>query len=91
MSRTKHFFYNTLSTALLQLLTLLAGFIVPKTMLVYYGSEINGLISSILQFIAYFNLVEAGLSGAAIYALYNPLAQNDQGSINGIVSAAKRF
>ncbi|MEA4871384.1 MAG: hypothetical protein VB076_01050 [Synergistaceae bacterium] len=91
MSRTKHFFYNSLSTALLQLLTLVAGFIVPKTMLVYYGSEINGLISSILQFIAYFNLVEAGLSGAAIYALYKPLAENDHGSISSIVSAAKRF
>jgi len=91
MSRTKHFFYNSFSTAILHLVTLVAGFIVPKTMLVYYGSEVNGLISSILQFIAYFNLVEAGLSGAAIYALYKPLAENNHGSINGIVSAAKRF
>jgi len=60
-------------------------------MLDVYGSEINGLVSSIVQFISYFNLVEAGISGAAIYALYKPLADNDHKTINGIVSASKKF
>jgi hypothetical protein len=60
-------------------------------MLMFYGSEINGLVSSISQFIAYFNLVEAGLSGAAVYALYKPLADNDHKAINGVVSAANKF
>ena len=60
-------------------------------MLKYYGSEINGLVSSINQFIVYFNLVEAGLSGAAIYALYKPLAENNHKAINSIVSAARNF
>src|SRR5699024_9171138 len=50
-----------------------------------------GLISSISQFIVYFNLVEAGLSAAAIYALYKPLAKGDYSEINGVVSAAKKF
>ena len=53
---------------------MLAGFVTPLIMLKYYGSEVNGLVTSIGQFIVYFNLVEAGLSGAAIYALYKPLA-----------------
>ena len=53
---------------------MIAEFIIPCIMLKYYGSEINGLVSSINQFIVYFNLVEAGLSGAAIYVLYKPLA-----------------
>lgn len=70
---------------------MIAGFITPRIMLKYYGSEINGLVSSINQFIVYFNLVEAGLSGAAIYALYKPLADRDHKAINEIVSAAKRF
>jgi len=91
MNRTKLFFYNSTTAALLQFVTLIAGFIVPKTMLVYYGSEINGLISSILQFIAYFNLVEAGLSGAAIYALYKPLANENYDAINSIICAAQKF
>jgi O-antigen/teichoic acid export membrane protein len=91
MNRTQKFFYNSVSTAFMQLITMLAGFIVPRVMLKSYGSEINGLVSSISQFIAYFNLVEAGLSGAAIYALYKPLADNDFKMINAVVSAAKRF
>jgi hypothetical protein len=91
MSRTQKFFYNSISTAFYQIIVMIAGFITPRIMLKYYGSEINGLVSSINQFIVYFNLVEAGLSGAAIYALYKPLAENDHKVINGIVSAARKF
>ena len=91
MSRTKSFAYNSMTAALLQIITVAAGFIVPRIMLVYYGSEINGLVNSIAQFIAYFNLVEAGLAGAAIYALYKPLADRDHKSINGVLSATNRF
>ncbi len=89
--RTKKFFYNTVAMACQQVVVMLIGLITPRIMLVNYGSEINGLVSSITQFISYFNLVEAGLSGAAIYALYKPLAENDYKGINGIISASKRF
>jgi hypothetical protein len=89
--RTKKFFYNSITTAFYQVVLMLAGFITPRIMLKYYGSEINGLVSSITQFIVYFNLVEAGLSGAAIYALYKPLADKEHKAINGVVSAARKF
>ena len=91
MTRTKKFFYNSISTAFYQIVLMITGFITPRIMLKYYGSEINGLVSSINQFIVYFNLVEAGLSGAAIYALYKPLAENNHKAINSIVSAARKF
>ncbi|WP_303148280.1 lipopolysaccharide biosynthesis protein [uncultured Cloacibacillus sp.] len=91
MGRTKALIYNSITTAALQVVTMLAGFIVPRYMLVYYGSEVNGLISSILQFIAYFNLVEAGISGAAVYALYKPLSEKDIAGVSTVVSAAKKF
>lgn len=91
MSRTQKFFYNSITTAFYQIILMIAGFITPRIMLVYYGSEINGLVSSINQFIVYFNLVEAGLSGAAIYALYKPLAEKNHKSINEVVSAARKF
>lgn len=60
-------------------------------MLVIFGSEINGLVTSISQFISLFNLVEAGLAGAAVYALYKPLADDDHKSINGVLSSTNRF
>lgn len=91
MSRTQNFLYNSVSAALLQVFTVAAGFIVPRIILVTYGSEINGLVTSITQFIAYFNLVEAGLAGAAVYALYKPLADNDYKRTNAVLSATRRF
>ena len=56
-----------------------------------YGSTVNGLVSSISQFITYMTLVEAGVSAAGIVELYKPLAENDDATINGILSAVKRF
>lgn len=90
-TRSRKFFYNTVFTAFLQVVTIVSTFIAPRFMLKYYGSEINGLVTSITQFVAYFNLVEAGLSNAAIYALYKPLANKDYGRISEIVSASKKF
>lgn len=91
MSRTKKFFYNSLFAAIYQIIILVVGFITPKIMLSVYGSEINGLVSSITQFIYYFSLVEAGLSGAAIFALYKPLAEKDSLKISSIISATQKL
>lgn len=91
LTRTKKFIYSTITTALYQIVLFLSGFIVPKLMIQCYSSEINGLVSSITQFITYFNLVEAGLSSAAIYSLYKPIADNDYDEISSIVVATKKF
>ena len=91
MSRSSVFLYNSVSSAALYAITLIAGFIIPRIMLTVYGSEINGLVTSISQFIGYFNLVEAGLASSAVYALYKPLATKDNKGINSILSASRRF
>ena len=89
--RTRKFFWNTIVTILLQLTMVVSGLIIPRVMLLAYGSETNGLISSISQFINYFNILEAGLSGAATYALYKPLADRNEYEINRILSASRKF
>lgn len=91
MNRTKKFFKNAVSTAFFQIVNMLVSFFIPRIMLVIYGSEINGLVSSITQFIVYFNLLEAGLSGAAVWALYEPLAKKNVRSINSIIVAVKNL
>ncbi len=91
MSRTKFFINNSLAMILQQVVNFAVAFIVPRFLLVAYGSQINGLVVSITQFILYFSLVEAGISGAAIYSLYKPLANKDIDSINSILSASKKF
>jgi O-antigen/teichoic acid export membrane protein len=89
--RTKLSLYNTISAIVLQIINMIVNLVLPQVMIRVYGSAINGLVTSIRQIISYFNLVEAGLSGAAVYALYKPLANKDKDDIDGILSASNRF
>ncbi len=89
--RTELFLHNSFTMALQQVVAMGAALIIPRILLSVYGSEINGFVVSVTQFISYFLLVEAGISGASIYALYKPLAERNIVAINGILSAAKKF
>lgn len=91
VSRTVRVLQNTASTALYQLTAMLMGFVTPRLMMLYYGSEINGLIVSVTEFLTYFKLVEAGLASAAVVGLYKPLADGDDARVSAIVSAARGF
>ena len=82
---------NTIWNLIYQLTAVIAGFLVPRAIIGVYGSEVNGLVTSLTQFIGYFALVEAGVSGAATFALYKPIAQHDWDSINLVASASRAF
>ena len=90
-TRTTRFVQNTVSTAAYQLTAMLMGFVTPRLMMKYYGSQVNGLIVSATEFLTYFRLVEAGLAAAAVVSLYRPMAKRDDAAISGIVSAARTF
>lgn len=83
--------YTVLSNLFLQMVTAVCGFILPPLIVQNFGSSVNGLVSSINQFIMYLNLVEAGIGGAAIAALYKPLAEDDKTCVNKILSATRKF
>lgn len=89
--RSKQAFKNLISNVLLQVITAVSGLILPRFYLVAYGSSMNGMVSSITQFMAYLMLVEAGIGAAAIVGLYGPLADQNTISINRVLSAAKKF
>ena len=90
MNRTQKFALNSLTSMISQIVVMAAGMITPRLMIATYGSEMNGLVSSLNQFISYITLVEAGIGGAAIYSLYKPIAEQDQNRISSIVVAAKK-
>ena len=89
--RKKEFLITVISNLLLQVTTSVCGFILPPLIVTTFGSSINGMVSSITQFIAYLNIVEAGIGAASIAALYKPLVQDDIAGQNGILSATKHF
>ena len=73
--RKKSVLLTVSSNLFLQFVTVICGFILPPLIIVHFGSAMNGMVSSIKQFISYLNIVEAGVGGAAIVALYKPLAE----------------
>lgn len=75
----------------LQIVSILSGFIIPKVILRQFGSEVNGLISSINQFLNYIQLLEGGLSGVIMAALYKPLNDGDNQTISSIIKATQSF
>lgn len=91
MTRKQELLLTITSNLILQFVTAICGFILPPLIIRTFGSTMNGMISSITQFIAYLNLVEAGIGAASIAALYKPLATENFEKINEILSAAKKF
>ncbi len=90
-TRTSRFVQNTAFTAAYQFTAMLMGFVTPRLMMLYYGSQINGLIVSANEFLTYFRLVEAGLAAAAVFSLYKPLSDQDNEGVSAIVSAARQY
>lgn len=74
-----------------QAVTLIIGIVVPRLFIVSFGSEVNGFVNSMNQVFTYVALLEAGVGGASLQALYMPVGQNDRNKINGILSATNYF
>lgn len=89
--RSKKALFNLSANLLLQFVTALVGILLPRLMIEAYGSSINGMVSSINQFLRYLSLIEAGLGAASIAALYAPLASQQWGRLNAILSASHHF
>lgn len=91
MSRGKSSIKNTIIALISEIVVTGIGFLFPRAIILNYGSEANGLITSLQQFIQYFMLLDSGLSGAAVFALYKPLAENDYTTIARILYSTKRM
>ncbi len=81
---------NMSTYAALQIVNMLVGLFLPRLYLSVYGSEINGVISTINSFTTYFSYLEAGLGLTLIHSLFKPLAENDIPSINNKLSYSKK-
>lgn len=78
---------NMLMSIAARIVSLATGLIVQRYLLLYFGSTLNGLTTSINQAMAYLVLLEAGLGTASVQALYDPLANNNWELVSGILTA----
>lgn len=91
MNRKKLLALNTSSSLIFQITTIICGFIVPRLILQTYGSEVNGLINSITQFLAIIAFLELGVGAVIQSSLYKPLAEKDDVEISKIVVSGQKF
>lgn len=89
--RSKKAVKNIIASIFLQIVAIICGLIVPRAIIRTFGSNVNGLISSITQFLGYITLLEAGIGPVIKAALYKPIAQKDKIQIEKILKASQRF
>lgn len=89
--RGKRLFYNTISSLVFQVTTIICGFILPRLILNAFGSEVNGLVNSIAQFLGVISFLELGVGAVVQSALYKPLAEKRQDDVSKIIASANKF
>ena len=90
-SRIKNTLLSTSLNIIEQVIAMIFGLIVPRLVIKTFGSEVNGLTAFITQLLNVFALLQAGMIGASIFALYEPLAKKDYDQMNIIVDSSSRF
>lgn len=91
MTRTRKLKLNMMTTLIYQTISIVSVFILPRFFLQYYGSDVNGLVSSITQFLAVISLCEGGVGAVVQTALYKPIAENDEKEISRIYKSSTKF
>ena len=91
MSKRKLALRNGISAILGYAVSLGVGLLLPRLFIMGYGSEVNGLLGSVNQFLLYLGLLEAGMGALTLQALYKPVAENDRTTINTVLSATHRY
>ena len=82
---------NIMSSIILKIISLIYGFVIPILIIKTYGSEINGLVSSITNFLVYIVLLEAGIGPVVKNAFYKPLVEKNKDLIEKILGTSDRF
>lgn len=82
---------NIFASALPQIMNIITNLILPSMIIMRFGSEINGLISSIKVIISYVSIIGAGIATATTQKLYEPVAKNDINTVKGMINASNRM
>lgn len=91
MGRKKRLALNTSTSLIFQVTTIICGFILPRLILQSFGSEVNGLVNSISQFLAIISFLELGVGAVIQSSLYKPLANHDNEQISKVIVSGQKF
>lgn len=89
--KSRLLFYNSISPLIYQVTTIICGFILPRLILGHFGTEVNGLVNSITQFLGIIAFLELGVGAVVQSSLYKPLADNDNIAVSKVITSADKF
>lgn len=89
--RSKKAIINMISSLLLQIVMIISNLIIPVSIIKSFGSNVNGLITSITQFLAYITLLESGFGPVVKSILYKPIANGNKDEIERILKSSEKF
>lgn len=82
---------NLIASVAYQSTAIACGFVLPRLIIQSFGSEVNGLIQSITQFLGIITLLDMGLGQVTRSALYGPLSHRDNVQISKIMASGRKF
>lgn len=91
MTRPKKALLTSVMSVIHIVVTMICGFILPRLFLTNYGSAVNGLVSSIAQFLGFISLAECGVGAVVRSTFYKPLARKDNVELSKIAISSDRF
>ena len=89
--RSKNALKNLIMYFIYEVSIFAVGVIFPRFIILTYGSEVNGLTSTITRILSLINLIQAGAVGAAIFQMYKPVAENDYETQSSIIYTSRKF
>lgn len=84
--RTKR---NFLWQLVYQIIVLILGLVLPRFVISVYGSEVNGLTSTIKRVITLVSLAQSGISTAVTFSLFKPVYERDNETIARILHSVR--
>lgn len=87
----KKLYLNTILSLLYQLIAIINGLIIPRLVLGYFGSKVNGLVSSITQMLSVISFLDLGIGSIVQVALYSPLSSRDNKKISYVYNSSKKY
>lgn len=82
---------NTITSLAYQIIAIICSFILPRLIIISYGTELNGLVNSINQFLSVITFLELGVGAVIQSALYKPLAEKNNDLISKIMVSGTKF
>ena len=90
-TRTKNATRNVAFGIILKIATTIWPFAIRSIILATLGAEYLGLNSLFSSLLSFLTLAELGVGSAMVYAMYKPIAENDEQQVNALLNLYKKL